>query len=329
MLTFTFLSAEPRALFPPPLQKGDLIAIVFPGSFLNNRKKSKEAIERKIEWLKERGYRTVLYPVKVNPVGQFAGTDKERAVALMNAWKNDKVKAIWCYRGGYGACRVLDLIDYEWIKSHPKILLGMSDTTALHYAVQQKTGLVTFLAPSLNFFDHSYSKFDDDYSFSELEKVVSGEAVKSAIGGREARQVDVICSGKAEGGAVGGNLSVITSLCGTKWQLDTKGKVLILEDVGESVYKIDRMLWQIKEAGLLKSPAGIILGTWKECKNTMAHSLSLEEVFKHYFGNANYPVVVGFPTGHGDLQTTIPLNARIKIDTSSKQTVKLLEAAVQ
>lgn len=329
MLFFTFLGAEPQPIFPPALEKGDLIAIVFPASFLNNRKKSQEAIDKKIAWLKQRGYRTALYPIKINPKGYFAGTDKERAEALMSAWKNDRVKAIWCYRGGYGTCRVLDLLDYEWIKTHPKILLGMSDITALHHAVQQKTGLVTFLAPSLKFFNHDHTKFDDDYSFSEMERVVS-KGVKGSIGQLESKsQIDVIRPGKAEGNAVGGNLSIITSLCGTKWQLDTKGKVLVLEDVGEGVHKIDRMLWQIKEAGLLKSPAGVILGTWSGCKTVMAHSLSLEEVFKHYFGKAKYPVIIGFPTGHGDLQTTIPLNTRIKIDTSSKQAIKLLEPAVQ
>lgn len=328
LLSFTILRADPPAIFPPSLQKGDLIAIVFPASFLNNRKKSKEAIDKKIVWLKERGYKTVLYPINITPTGYLAGTDKERADALMSAWKNDKVKAIWCYRGGYGTCRVLDLIDYSWIKAHPKILLGMSDVTALHHAIQQKTGLVTFLTPSLKFFNHSHTKFDDEYSFSELERVVS-KGSRGSIGKLEAKgPISVIRPGKAEGGAVGGNLSIVASLCGTKWQLNTEGKVLVLEDVGESVYKVDRMLWQLKESGLLKSPAGVILGTWDGCKNTMTHSLSLEEVFKHYFGKAKYPVIVGFPTGHGDLQTTIPLNARIKMDTSSKEAIGLLESAV-
>ena len=140
ILCFTPLSADLPSFSPQSLKKGDLIAVVFPASFLHQRKKSQEIVDQKIAWLQEQGYQTICYPSRVTPVGNFAGTDAERANSLMAAWKNDDVKAIWCFRGGYGTCRILDLLDYEWIRRHPKILLGMSDATALHHAIQQRTG---------------------------------------------------------------------------------------------------------------------------------------------------------------------------------------------
>lgn len=322
------LAADKPTVYPPPLQKGDLIAIVFPASFLKNRDKSQQYIDKKVAWLKKQGYRTICYPVKISPVGYLAGTDKERAHALMSAWRNNEVKAIWCYRGGYGTCRILDLLDYEWIKDHPKILLGMSDITALHHAIQQKTGLVTFLAPNLKYFNQSWTDFDDNYSLAQLEKIAAKGVQRNIAFPEKGNKIKVIRPGKGEGKFIGGNLSLVASLCGTKWQLDTKGKILVLEEVGEEIFRIDRMLWQLKESGLLKAPAGVILGRWVACKTTTTHSLSLDEVLKQYFADAKYPVILDFPTGHSNSQTTIPLNVYGKINTENKQVVQLLEAAV-
>lgn len=326
---FTSLAAlENPTIYPPSLEKGDLIAIVFPASFLKNKNQSQQYIDKKVAWLKKQGYRTICYPVKISPVGYLAGTDRERAHALMSAWRNKEVKAIWCYRGGYGTCRILDLLDYEWIKEHPKILLGMSDITALHHAIQQKTGLVTFLAPNLKYFNQSWTDFDDNYSLAQLEKIAA-KGVKDHIAVPEkGNQIKVIKHGRGEGKFIGGNLTLVASLCGTKWQLDTRGKILVLEEVGEEVFRIDRMLWQLKESGLLKSPAGVILGRWVACKSTASTGLSLEDVLKQYFADAKYPVILDFPTGHSNSQTTIPLNVYGKINTANKQVVQLLEPAV-
>lgn len=321
---------EAQTIFPPALQKGDLIAVVCPASFLGGKKeKGQQTLKKKIKWLEMQGYKTICYPITITPSGYLAGTDHERAQALMNAWRNPKVKAIWCFRGGYGTCRILDRLDYDWIRAHPKILLGMSDITALHIAIQKKTGLVTFLAPNLNYFDQNDSDFDDNYSIQELEKIAA-KGKKDHIEIPElGNKIEVIRPGKATGKIVGGNLCLVSSLCGTKWQLDTKGKILILEDVGETIFRIDRMLWQLKEAGLLDEPAGVVLGTWIACKKSLPDSLTLKEVFQEYFGQAKYPVILGFPTGHSKLQTTLPLNVTASIDTSHKHSISLLEAAVR
>lgn len=320
------LSADQPQIIPQALKKGDLIALVFPASFFDE-KDGQLIIERKAKWLNKQGYRTIVYPTKVQRRGYLSGTDQERAHSLMDAWKDEKVKAIWCVRGGWGTPRIVDLLDYEWIKSHPKIFIGMSDITALHQAIQKKTGLVTFLAPVLNYFDDS-SEFDANYAFTELEEVL----VKGKTGvvhypeGLEEQKI--VTPGKATGKVVGGNLSLIASLCGTPWQLNTTGKILLLEDVGEDVYRIDRMLWQLEQAGLLEKPAGVILAHWENCGSKFKYGLTLNEVFSHYFKGASYPVIRGFPSGHYKFQTTVPLNALTEIDTE-KKCVKLLQSGVR
>lgn len=139
LLFFTPLTAEITPIRPPALKKGDLIAILFPASFLDKpEQEASERIQNQVKWLERQGYRTVLYPTKMQRHGYLAGTDKVRAENLMKAWENKEVKAIWCFRGGYGTQRILDLLDYSLIKANPKILIGMSDITALHQAIQKK-----------------------------------------------------------------------------------------------------------------------------------------------------------------------------------------------
>lgn len=330
-LCFLFIApifAEPLSILPPSLKSGDLIAIVFPASFPDlDDEKAEELLIKQAQWLQAQGYRTIFYPKKVTRIGYLAGTDIERAEALMNAWKNEEVKAIWCFQGGYGTPRILDRLDYEIIKTHPKIFIGMSDITALHQAIQQKTGLVTFLGPVLKYFNSQImTDFDDKYAFSSFTDLLVNQTSGEAIFPLKF-DIKVIRPGLAKGKLVGGNLSIITALCGTKWQLDTKGKILILEDISESVYKIDRMLWQLEKSGLLDQPAAVILASWENCKPNHNYSLTLEQVFEHYFKNAKYPVISGFPSGHVQQQLTVPLNTMLEIDTTTKK-VSLLEPAV-
>ncbi len=313
------------AILSPALQKGDLIALVFPASYLDKKLEGgEEVVNRKAAWLESQGFRTIQYPSQVHIYGYLAGTDRERADALMAAWKNPEVKAIWCFRGGYGTPRMLDLLDYNWIKDHPKIFIGMSDITALHQAIQMKTGLVTFLAPVLNFFDEPESSFDSAYAFTELNKVLV-ENKRGEIFVPEG--LKVISAGKAAGQLIGGNITLITILCGTPWQLNTEGKVLVLEDVNAPVYSVDRMLWQLKASGLLDKPAAVILGGWTDCTSTYANGFTLDEVFAQYFKDAPYPVISNFPTGHDTYQTTLPLNIAVEVDTAFLK-VELLEGSV-
>lgn len=321
------LFGELPTLLPPALHKGDLIALVFPGAFLDTEnEKTQEILNQKEQWLQRQGFRTIFYPQKVQRDGYLAGKDEERAQALMDAWKNNEVKAIWCFRGGYGSQRILDSLDYETIKTHPKIFIGMSDITALHQAIQCQTGLVTFLAPVLKYFGDPESSFQDQYALTSLENILE-RGMTGEIPLPHESNLEVLNPGTAVGTLVGGNLSLISSLCGTKWQVNTDGKILLLEDVGEGIYRIDRMLWQLKESGLLERPAAVILGSFVDCTPMMTYSLTLEQVFDHYFKKAKYPVIRGFPSGHDRFQTTLPLNARIEIDTEKKR-VNIVEPSV-
>lgn len=315
---------EPSPIYPEPLKKGDLVAIVFPASYVPeyNLKIASEIVQKKEMWLKKLGYKTVVYPSKVIRKGYLSGSDQDRAKALMDAFKNKDVKAIWCYRGGYGSPRILDLLDYDYIKENPKILIGMSDITALHIAIQKKTGVVTYLGPVLHYFGEGDGEFQEKYAVSELEPILSGIKTGNVIY-PEGLEIEVLRPGKARGKLVGGNLAMIASLCGTKWQLDTKGKILVLEDINEEPYKIDRMLWQLRESGLLEEPAAVILGSFTKCYSTSKVSLTLQDVFKEYFGASDYPVIFGFPTGHGAYQTTLPLNSEAELNTAHAK-LKLL-----
>lgn len=327
LLCCTALQAEIGRITAPALKKGDLIALVFPASYLECDD-PEGVLKKKIAYLEAKGYRAALYPAVCKPQGYLAGSDKERAQALMAAWKNPEVKAIWCVRGGYGTPRILDLLDYDWIRKHPKILIGMSDITALHHAIQLKTGLVTFLGPVFNYFGNANDSFDEQYALMQLEPVISVAKGKKIDlpASPSFPEMKVIRKGKAKGRFVGGNLSLICALLGTRWQLNTKGKILVLEDVGEKAYRIDRLLWQLEEAGLLEHPAAVILAGWEGC--TATNSISIEQIFQEYFKNKPYPVILNFPSGHIKYQATLPLNTLGELDTDKKR-VTILEASVK
>ena len=304
-------------LYPPLLQKGDLVALVFPGFFLEKDKAEADAIMlEKAHWLQSKGFRVTYYPKSITPYGYFSAPDTERAHALMSAWKNENVKAIWCFRGGYGCQRILDLLDYEWIKTHPKVFIGMSDVTALHSAIGQKTGLVTFLSPVLNYYHEKKSEFDDAYAFNSLKQVVMNQP-KGEIALPSNLKPKALRPGKAKGKLVGGNLTLIAALCGTKWQLDTKGKILVLEEIGERLYRIDRMLWQLKECGMLDNLAGVVLGGFTDIVPHTKSTFTLDEIFKEYFRDKPYPVLMNFPTGHDSFQATLPLNYEVVLDADN------------
>jgi muramoyltetrapeptide carboxypeptidase len=321
LISFLFnISLFSEALLPPALQKGDLIAIVFPASFL--KQEEADSLFSKAQWLQLQGYRTLFYPSKIHRLGYLAGTDSERAAALMDAWKSEEVKAIWCFRGGYGSQRILEYLDYDYIQAHPKIFIGMSDITALHQAITQRTQLITFLGPVLSYFGPDKQEENRESFCSCEELLMQGKLTTS-----HTNSLETITPGKAQGALIGGNLSIIAGLCGTQWQLRTEGKVLILEDVNEGIYCIDRKLWQLKAAGLLDKPAAVILGEFVNCKPLTEYSLTLDQVFENYFKEAPYPVIKGFPSGHTDYQVTLPLNARIEVDATLKK-VSLLQEVV-
>lgn len=323
------LSLEYAQVVPPALKKGDMIAIVAPAS---PSEEDRQAIAIIVKKILETGYRVRVASNLSRRHGYLAGLDDERAKIFMDLWKDPEVKALWCYRGGYGCARILDRLDYRFIRSHPKILIGMSDITALHAAIHKETGLVTFLGPNVN---AVYGKEPSFYSEREFWAMISGKIRMGETlslpknSSKSSTSPATLSPGIARGRLVGGTLSIVVSLIGTPWEIETKGAILLLEEIQEEPFRIDRMLCQLKLAGKLDHVAGVILCSWKACQPKRPEaSLSLEQVFRDYFRHATYPVLLGWPSGHIADQMTLPLNAMVELD-ASKKTIKLLQPPLE
>ncbi len=264
--------------------------------------------------------------------GHLAGNDHERAQELNMMFRDPEVDAIICLRGGSGAARILDLIDYTAIKNNPKIFIGYSDITALHLAIYKRTGLVTFHGPLAT---STWNSFAVDH-FKKL--LFDAEAVKyanpSEKGGlltQTKNRIRTITPGTTTGELLGGNLSVLTGIVGTPFfPTDWKDKILYLEDVGEQIYAVDRMMSQLQLAGVLKQIKGFIFGKCSDCEPGGAGgygSLTLEEVIDHYIKPLNIPAFTGAMIGHISDNSTIPNGIKTEMN-AEEGTFKLLNPAV-
>ena len=318
--------SDAKALYPAPLKKGDTIAIVAPASY---PEEDEATIMRAASQLTQRGYRVKLAPNLQFRHGYLAGTDDERAKAFMAAWLDPEVDALWCYRGGFGCTRILDKLDYKALEAHPKILIGMSDITALHAAINKNCSLVTFLGPNVNGVFTKSADGDSLFGERELWKLLSSnhqhpgksyELPSPTSFPYKELTPRTIRPGVAIGRLTGGTLSLVAALIGTPWEIDTRGKILILEEVGEEPYRIDRWMRQLEQSGAFKQPAAVVLCSWRGCHGKAGKkTLSLEELFADYFSKVRYPVLYGFPSGHITDQVTLPLNSFAELDATKKQ----------
>ncbi len=269
------------------------------------------------------GKRTVNYKSSVSA----------RLADLHEAFSNPTVKAIFAVRGGYGSGHLLDGIDYALIKNNPKIFLGYSDITAMHLAIHKRTGLVTFHGPV------AVSEFTD-YTQQSFRKTLfenrpAGKFTNPNESGklRPNHKLRTVVGGKATGQLIGGNLSVLSTSMGTEFEIDTRGKILFLEDVDEQPYSLDRMLTQLRLAGKLTQAAGIIFGECADCrprdfKPSLASPYSLGEVVNNLFGDLKIPVLYGLTIGHTDDQLTLPIGVKAMLDADNG-TLEIKEAAVR
>jgi len=252
--------------------------------------------------------------------GYLAGTDANRAFDLMNMFTDSSVDAILCIRGGWGCNRILNLLDYEVIKNNPKPLIGFSDITSLHNAILKKTGLVTFHGP--------VGKSDwNPFTKESFENVlINGIEAEYSIPEQEDNTF-TITPGNSEGPLVGGNLSVLVSMIGSDYLPDFTDSILFLEDVGEDVYRIDRMLTQLKLSGVLKNLSGFIFGKCTNC-DAGSNSLSLKQVFKDHIEPLEIPAFYGAMISHEDKNVTIPVGLRARMD-AKKMHFEILSAGVK
>ena len=263
--------------------------------------------------------------------GGYAGTVEQRLDDLHAMFGDREVRAIFTARGGSGCTALLPHIRYDFVRAHPKILIGYSDITALHLALLRQAGLITFHGPV------AWSTFSS-YSVEQMLAVLSSPqatlAMTMAAENRDKAatqpqyRMRTLVPGVAEGQLIGGNLSIVAALAGTPFMADFHRRILFLEDVGEAPYRIDRMLTQLDQSVGLARAAGVLLGIFqKSAPPDREPSLTLDEVFEDHFAGRRVPAVCGWSLGHVSQQMTLPLGVRARMDTE-RETLTLLEPAV-
>lgn len=299
---------------PERLSPGDRIAVVSPASPAADA----QNLDRAVAMVEALGFQVQLARNVRARHGFLAGSDRDRAGDLMRAFSDGKVRAILCVRGGHGVTRLLDRLDFETIRAHPKIFVGYSDLTALHAALQQRANLISFHGPMLNadFATHGFPKFTRE---SFLRTLTQPAAPGSICAGYKGKTVSVLRSGKAVGELMGGNLTMLCALLGTPWQPSFRRKILCLEDVNEAPYRVDRMLTQLLNAGLLQQVAGVAVGLCAGCEDATVrrggeYRLSLADVLRERLLPLRVPVVAGLPFGHVATNATLPFGARALLD---------------
>jgi muramoyltetrapeptide carboxypeptidase len=322
-----------QPIFPPALKPGDTIALVAPAGVLKRRR-----IERAIERIELAGFRIKTYGDIYRARGYLAGDDATRASELMAAFTDPTVQAVFPARGGYGITRLLDRLDYDVIGEQPKIVTGFSDMTALHLALQRHCQWVTFHSPNPmdglgtvdgleglaeHFFWRALraDRYQDDMGQSREPGYV-------LIDHRGSVPLEMARPGQAEGRITGGNLALVAATLGTPYEIETAGRLLFLEDIGERPYRIDRYLSQLRLAGKLREVAGIVLGYFTDCLPAEGEkSLALKEVLADYMDPLTIPVVCNFPAGHEVPNVTLPLGVLARLD-ADRGCLELLENPV-
>lgn len=313
---------------PKRLKPGDTIGIVSPAGAIYES----EPYDIAVESMEALGLKVKLGEHVRTRHGHLAGTDQQRAQEFNNMWRDPEVNAIICLRGGSGAARILPLLDYRAIENNPKIFIGYSDITALHLAIYQRTGLVTFHGPLA-------TSTWNSFAVEHLQKLLfEAEAVQyhnpKDNGGlltQTKNRIRTITPGTATGELIGGNLSVLTNIMGTPYfPTNWENKILYLEDVGERIYAVDRMMSQLQLGGVLKKISGFIFGKCTDCDpggSSGYGSLTLEEVIDHYIKPLEIPAFSGAMIGHINDNVTIPNGIRAQMN-AEEGTFKLLSAAV-
>jgi muramoyltetrapeptide carboxypeptidase len=300
-----------KTIRPRALRRGDVIGICSPAS----APASEEALERGIRYLEGLGYRIELGKNVYLKRGYLAGTDAQRAADLNELFGNRKVRAIIAARGGYGSHRVLPLLNYRTIRQNPKILVGYSDITALQLGLMARTGLVTFSGPMVASELSSGLRGKSEEWFWRC--VTSTKRLPTLHTGR-ARKRRPNSVGAGTGRLIGGNLAVVASSVGTPFFPDISPAVLLLEEIDERPYRVDRMLRQIRLAGILSKARGVALGAFVGCTPDRGKpSLTLRQIFDETFGDIGCPVIRGLPYGHVKNFLTMPLGIRVRVDAGT------------
>lgn len=297
-------------IFPKRLQKGDTVGIIAPSSPV-----SKEEADLCEKLVKDMGYKVKMGKCTYRSRhGYCTGTGAEKAREIHKMFIDKEIQGIWCIRGGHTSSHVVDKIDYEIIRENPKIFVGYSDVTNLNINFNQKCKLVTFHGPMVK---SNMLEDYDDFTKESFEKAINMEE-ELTLKNPPGEEFKVLIEGYAKGQIVGGNLSLLTSMIGTPYEVDTRGKILFIEEIEESVQRIDRMMYQLKYAEKLEDTKGIIFGDFTHCMNEFDKSYTVVELFKDVLSDYKKPVMYNIRSGHCSPMSTIPLGTKCIMDTKSK-----------
>ena len=320
-----------KRIKPKGLKIGDKIGVIAPSTNVSDP----EDVARAIKTLEYFGFVPVLGEYLQNGSGYKTRLPQERASDLHSMFENDDINGIIAIRGGYGSPQILDKIDFDLIKNNPKVFCGYSDITALNIAIYQNTGLVTFHGPVLmsNFSPYTEKSFRDLIFAGGTNpfqiKYFNPDTKKGIL---PMYPTLTIKDGETEGELVGGNLSLISGLMGTPYEIDTKGKLFFLEDVGEKPFRVDRMLTQLRLAGKFDDAAGIIIGKCEDCgpegSGATTWDRTVNEVYYDILGDLNKPIVANMMIGHSTDRLTLPLGIKAKLNTT-EASLTILESAVE
>ena len=296
-----------RARRPPLLSDGARVALVAPAGPLRNETELARAIDN----VRSFAWEPVVGEHALARDGYFAGRDDQRVADFNSALRDDDVDAIWCLRGGYGAMRILNAIDYDAAVRRPKPIIGYSDITALHSALAQRSEMVTYHGPTARAVLSEFSR-----SSLACAVVHGGDPCGAAPSAR------VLRGGMAKGILAGGNLALLSALAGTPFAPRLRDAILVLEDIDEPVYRIDRMMRQLLLAGLLADVRGIVFGACTNCPEAADDGARrLEDVIGEIAMLLDVPAILGAPIGHIDDQWTLPLGAPASLDADGRTLV--------
>lgn len=296
-----------KSLLPQKLVPGDNVGVVAPAGPVDL-----EILKKGLACLENMGFKPILGKHVLARHRFCAGADHDRAKDLMVMFADRKIKAIVCARGGYGVNRVIPFLDLKIIRKNPKILVGASDITLLLTYLNQKASLVTFHGPMVagNFGRHPMPR-----SKKQFRRLLTGDELGKKLTSPQAR---VLMPGKAKGQVIGGCLTLLCRSLRTPWEIQTRGKILLIEDVNEPPYRIDGMLWQLKTAGKFDGIKGIVFGEMVNCTVPKGANWSMDDVLKDCLAGFSFPVVTNFPVGHGKEMWTVPFGVEAFLDADLK-----------
>lgn len=305
-----------KIIQPPYLKAGDTVAIVAPSGILKSRVGEVQQAEA---LLKSWGLHTIVGKNVFNQANHFAGTDDERCEDLQDAMDNPKISAIWCARGGYGTVRVLDKLNYTEFKKNPKWIIGYSDITALHNQVHNEgfQSLHALMCVSL-----TKDLEDIKETVETFKSAIFGNPEDYTLKGSEYNRV-----GETSGELVGGNLTILHTMLGSETSIDTSGKILFIEEIGEYKYHIDRMLQSMKRAGYFDDLNGLIVGDMSKMrKNTTLWGTSVEQLILDALADYDFPITFNMPAGHEKDNRALVLGRTVELKVEKDQsTVKFSE----